>query len=162
MRLNTKGRYAVTAMLDLALHRHEMPVILANISQRQGIPLSYLEQLFAKLRRHRLVEALRGPLGGYCLTVDPEQISIARIIYSVGEGMDATQCKGQQNCSQQRRCLTHDLWMGLNQHIANYLNNTTLADLVQRDTVRHVAQRQNALNAPPPPPTPVAAHAEDA
>jgi Rrf2 family transcriptional regulator, iron-sulfur cluster assembly transcription factor len=132
MRLTTKGRFAVTAMLDLALRGGKNPVTLAGISERQDISLSYLEQLFSRLRRHELVESVRGPGGGYYLARPLAELSVADIIRAVDEPIDATQCAGKENCHDEHRCLTHDLWMGLNAHIYDYLDNVTLATLVAR------------------------------
>ncbi|OZA14711.1 MAG: Fe-S cluster assembly transcriptional regulator IscR [Hydrogenophilales bacterium 17-62-8] len=132
MRLTTKGRFAVTAMLDLALRGGKNPVTLAGISERQDISLSYLEQLFSRLRRHELVESVRGPGGGYYLARPLADLSVADIIRAVDEPIDATQCAGKENCHDEHRCLTHDLWMGLNAHIYDYLENVTLATLVAR------------------------------
>jgi Rrf2 family iron-sulfur cluster assembly transcriptional regulator len=132
MRLTTKGRFAVTAMLDLALRGGKNPVTLAGISERQDISLSYLEQLFSRLRRHELVESVRGPGGGYFLAKTPDAVSVADIIRAVDEPIDATHCGGKENCHDEHRCLTHDLWMGLNAHIYDYLDNVTLATLVAR------------------------------
>ena len=132
MRLTTKGRFAVTAMLDLALRGGKNPVTLAGISERQDISLSYLEQLFSRLRRHELVESVRGPGGGYFLARPLADINVAEIIRGVVEPIDATQCGGKENCHDEHRCLTHDLWMGLNAHIYDYLDNVTLASLVDK------------------------------
>lgn len=132
MRLTTKGRFAVTAMLDLALRGGKNPVTLAGISERQDISLSYLEQLFSRLRRHELVESVRGPGGGYYLARTLGDISVADIIRAVDEPIDATHCGGKENCHDDHRCLTHDLWMGLNAHIYDYLDNVTLATLVAK------------------------------
>ena len=132
MRLTTKGRFAVTAMLDLALRGGKNPVTLAGISERQDISLSYLEQLFSRLRRHELVESVRGPGGGYYLARTLGNISVADIIRAVDEPIDATHCGGKENCHDDHRCLTHDLWMGLNAHIYDYLDNVTLATLVAK------------------------------
>ncbi|MBI2969534.1 MAG: Fe-S cluster assembly transcriptional regulator IscR [Gammaproteobacteria bacterium] len=145
MRLTTKGRYAVTAMLDLALHRDQGPVNLADISVRQGISLSYLEQLFARLRRHGLVASARGPGGGYLLGRGTAEISIANVIDAVDESVDATRCGGQKNCQAHELCLTHDLWEELSQQITGFLSGVTLAELVERRTVRQVAQRQDSV-----------------
>ncbi len=145
MKMTTKGRYAVTAMLDLALHDNEGPVNLADISHRQDISLTYLEQLFSKLKRHELVESARGPGGGYRLALDIEDISIAKIMYSVDEPIDVTRCGGKQNCQGDVRCLTHDLWMELNRHISDFLNGMTLADLMKRNTVKQVSERQDTI-----------------
>src|SRR3569832_1920556 len=132
MRLTTKGRFAVTAMLDLALRGGKNPVTLAGISERQDISLSYLEQLFSRLRRHELVESVRGPGGGYYLARALDDVSVADIIRAVDEPIDATQCGGKENCHDEHRCLTHDLWTGLNAHIYDYLDNVTLATLVAK------------------------------
>lgn len=142
MKLTTKGRYAVTAMLDLALHYDRGAVTLADIARRQGISLSYLEQLFARLRRHGLVDSTRGPGGGYNLAKDPEQISIAQIIVVINENIDATRCGGERNCDDDEICLTHSLWEKLSERIYEFLDGITLADLVARERVRDVAQRQ--------------------
>jgi Rrf2 family iron-sulfur cluster assembly transcriptional regulator len=130
MRLTTKGRFAVTAMLDLAMRNGNGPVTLAGISERQKISLSYLEQLFGKLRRRALVESVRGPGGGYCLAKDTSAISVAEIIRAVDEPIDATQCGGLGNCLDDHRCMTHELWTGLNKHIYEYLEAVSLAELV--------------------------------
>ncbi|MBL8440211.1 MAG: Rrf2 family transcriptional regulator, partial [Betaproteobacteria bacterium] len=108
MRLTTKGRFAVTAMMDLALRGEEGPVALAGVSERQRISLSYLEQLFGKLRRHRLVESVRGPGGGYCIARPLTEVSVADIIRAVDEPLDATQCGGRENCQDEHRCMTHE------------------------------------------------------
>jgi Rrf2 family iron-sulfur cluster assembly transcriptional regulator len=131
MRLTTKGRFAVTAMMDLALRGGSEPVTLAEISGRQHISLSYLEQLFGKLRRQGLVKSVRGPGGGYRLAKSMPEISVADIILAVDEPIDATQCGGKENCQDDRKCLTHDLWANLNSHIFSYLRAVTLADLVR-------------------------------
>ena len=121
MRLTTKGRFAVTAMIDVAMHGTNAPVTLAGVSQRQKISLSYLEQLFGKLRRHGLVESVRGPGGGYRLARAPETISVADVIVAVDEPIDATQCGGRENCQDDgKRCMTHELWANLNAHIFSY------------------------------------------
>ena len=132
MRLTTKGRFAVTAMLDLALREHNGPVTLAGISERQGISLSYLEQLFGKLRRAELVDSVRGPGGGYCLARDAVNISVANIIIAVDAPLDATSCGGQENCHDSHRCMTHDLWTDLNRTIYAYLEAVTLGSLVDQ------------------------------
>ena len=144
MRLSTKGRYALTAMLDLAIHHAEGPVTLAGISENQGISLSYLEQLFARLKRHGLVEGLRGPGGGYRLSRNPEDISVAEVITAIGEGIDATQCSGSENCQDGERCLTHELWTKLGNEIYDFLANITLASFICRDDVNEVIRRQQA------------------
>lgn len=130
MRLTTKGRFAVTAMIDLAMQQGTDPVTLAEISQRQKISLSYLEQLFAKLRRRALVDSTRGPGGGYSLAKDMAQMSVADIILAVDEPIDATKCRGKENCQDDRKCITHDLWAKLNEHILDYLGGVTLRQLV--------------------------------
>jgi len=132
MRLSTKGRYAVTAMLDLALHKGESPVTLADISVNQGISLSYLEQLFAALRSKQLVRGIRGPGGGYYLAKPSEEISIADIICAVDEWVEFTRCGGRENCHDGKRCLTHSLWNELSDEIFNFLSDITLAELVAR------------------------------
>lgn len=147
MRLSTKGRYAVTAMLDLAIHDGKGPITLADISQCQGISLSYLEQLFAKLRRDGLVEGVRGPGGGYRLAKPAAEISIADIISAVDERVDATLCEGKENCQEGERCLTHDLWTSLSAQIYKYLAGITLAEFLARPSVRAVIERQEALQA---------------
>ena len=136
MRLTTKGRFAVTAMIDLAMHHGSGPVTLAEISGRQKISLSYLEQLFGKLRRHRLVESVRGPGGGYCLAKDMSGISVAEIILAVDEPIDATQCGGQENCQDDQKCLTHDLWATLNERIFDYLESVSLRQLVDNQKAK--------------------------
>ena len=131
MRLTTKGRFAVTAMIDLGLRQSSGPVTLAAISQRQQISLSYLEQLFGKLRRNELVESTRGPGGGYTLARDASQITVAEIIVSVDEPIDATQCGGKENClGEGSRCMTHDLWATLTQRMVDFLTSVTLQKLV--------------------------------
>ena len=135
MRLTTKGRFAVTAMLDLAINEAQglaenRPVTLAAISERQDISLSYLEQLFSKLRRQGLVKSVRGPGGGYHLAKATSEISVSEIINAVDEQIDATQCGGQENCKDQGRCMTHDLWTALNTKILEYLSGVTIADMV--------------------------------
>lgn len=142
MKLTTKGRYAVTAMLDLALHEDEQPVSLTDIAARQGISVAYLEQLFARLRNGGLVHSVRGPGGGYRLALGADNITVARVLYAVDESVDVTRCGGQQNCTGGSRCLTHDLWMGLNRHIAEYLNGESLGGLVRMNNVKQVAQKQ--------------------
>ncbi len=143
MRLTTKGRYAVTAMLDLAYHSEKKPVTLTDIAKRQDISLSYLEQLFARLRRYGMVEGVRGPGGGYQLSRKAEQISIAQIISAVDETIDSTRCGGKANCQKEQPCLTHDLWMGLSDQIRQYLDSISLHDVLTRKNVRRVAERQD-------------------
>lgn len=130
MRLTTKGRFAVTAMLDLALRDGNGPVTLAGISERQRISLSYLEQLFGRLRRKGLVESVRGPGGGYYLAKEPKDIAVSDIIRAVDEALDTTQCGGEGNCHDDKPCLTHELWISLNTRILDYLNSVTLGQLV--------------------------------
>jgi len=130
MRLTTKGRFAVTAMIDLALRDHAGPVALSGISVRQSISLSYLEQLFGRLRRGALVESVRGPGGGYRLGRAAADISVAEIIDAVDEPVDATQCQGKENCLDDRRCLTHDLWANLNTHMVEFLDSVSLESLI--------------------------------
>src|SRR5436190_20768804 len=132
MRLTTKGRFAVTAMIDVAMHGGQGPVTLAGVSERQKISLSYLEQLFGKLRRSGLVESVRGPGGGYHLARAAETVTVADVIVAVDEPIDATQCAGQENCHDDRRCMTHELWANLNTRILDYLQSVTLADLVNQ------------------------------
>jgi len=147
MRLTTKGRYAVTAVLDLAFHQQGGPVSLADISQRQGISLSYLEQLFSRLRRNKVVSSTRGPGGGYSLARAEEEISMAQIIIAVDESYDATNCGGEGTCSgDEFQCLTHDLWKELSQEIHGFLNGITLAEMKSRNDVVDVVNRQNSLN----------------
>lgn len=143
MRLTTKGRYAVTAMLDLAYHSEKRPVTLTDIAKRQHISLSYLEQLFARLRRAGMVEGVRGPGGGYQLSRDASQINIAEIIIAVDEAIDSTRCGGKANCQNNQPCLTHDLWLGLSEQIRDYLASISLQDVLQRKSVRLVAERQD-------------------
>jgi Rrf2 family transcriptional regulator, iron-sulfur cluster assembly transcription factor len=142
MKLSTRGRYAVTAMLDLALHQQQRPVTLADIALCQDISLSYLEQLFARLRRAGLVEGVRGPGGGYRLGRTADRITVADIIAAVDEPIDTTRCGGHQNCYNGDRCLTHELWSELNERIAEFLGGITLADLISRPAVQEVARRQ--------------------
>ena len=143
MRLTTKGRYAVTAMLDLAIHYAQGPISLAAIAARQGISLSYLEQLFTLLRKEGLVLSTRGPGGGYQLKRPASDIAIVDVIMAVDEKVDSTRCGGLSNCHNQQRCLTHDLWVDLSQQIHDFLSNVSLAQLVERDGVQAVAKRQD-------------------
>ncbi|EHA13734.1 Fe-S cluster assembly transcriptional regulator IscR [Halomonas sp. HAL1] len=142
MRLTTKGRYAVTAMLDLALHAHNGPTSLSDISQRQEISLSYLEQLFARLRRAGLVNSVRGPGGGYLLSQPAEEISVSKVIDAVNESVDATRCQGLSDCQQGDTCLTHHLWCELSVQIRHFLDDMTLAQLMLRPDVIRIATRQ--------------------
>ena len=138
MRLTTKGRFAVTAMIDLAMHHGQGPITLAGISERQRISLSYLEQLFGKLRRQALVESVRGPGGGYRLARKTNDVSVADIILAVDEPIDATQCGGKENCADDQRCMTHDLWTRLNERVFDFLGSVTLHDLVEQQKTKPV------------------------
>src|SRR5512145_2221316 len=140
MRLTTKGRFAVTAMIDLALRGEGGPVALASVSERQKISLSYLEQLFGKLRRYRLVDSVRGPGGGYCIARPLNLVTVADIIRAVDEQLDATQCGGRENCHDEHRCMTHDLWSTLNSKMYDYLASVTLGELVERQKAKLNAQ----------------------
>jgi len=142
VRLTTKGRYAVTAMLDLSMHQGKGPITLADIAQRQGISLSYLEQLFSRLRKQALVSSVRGPGGGYTLGRDAGSIFVAEVISAVDENVDTTRCAGAHNCQDNQQCLTHDLWQDLSARIYDYLNQISLEDLMQRRGVQEVARRQ--------------------
>ncbi|MES2605147.1 MAG: Fe-S cluster assembly transcriptional regulator IscR [Pseudomonadota bacterium] len=142
MRLTTKGRYAVTAMLDLSIHSSQGPVNLTEISQRQAISLSYLEQLFAKLRQRQLVSSVRGPGGGYRLARPEKEIHVAEIIDAVSESLDTTRCQGKGDCQQGETCLTHHLWQDLSDQIHNFLSNISLADLVSKREVELIARNQ--------------------
>ncbi len=142
MRLTTKGRYAVTAMLDLAFHSQKKPVTLTDIATRQTISLSYLEQLFARLRKAGMVTGVRGPGGGYKLSRAAIDINIADIIAAVDEPVDSTKCGGKGDCQEGQPCLTHDLWMGLSDQIRSYLKGISLAEILEREHVTEVAQRQ--------------------
>lgn len=144
MRLTTRGRYAVTAMLDLALHGQKKPISLADISQRQEISLSYLEQLFAKLRQNNLVTSVRGPGGGYRLNRPGSQINVAEIIDAVNESVDATNCAGKGNCQAGEVCLTHHLWDRLSEKIHNFLSDITLDELTETQHVQAICKRQDA------------------
>jgi Rrf2 family iron-sulfur cluster assembly transcriptional regulator len=143
MRLTTKGRFAVTAMIDLALHESGGPVTLAEISGRQSISLSYLEQLFGKLRRHALVDSVRGPGGGYTLAKPTNTVTVAHIVTAVDEALDATQCQGRENCHDDRRCMTHDLWENLNKKMVEYLDSVSLHDLVTKQQQRVAIMQDN-------------------
>jgi len=138
MRLTTKGRFAVTAMIDLALRCNNGPVALASISERQQISLSYLEQLFGKLRRYQLVDSVRGPGGGYCIAKPMSELTVADIIRAVDEQLDATQC-GKENClGEGNRCMTHDLWSQLNAKMVDFLDSVTLQSLVDEQIAKGV------------------------
>ncbi len=146
MRLTTKGRYAVTAMLDLAIHHGSGPITLADIAQRQGISLSYLEQLFSRLRKRSLVSSVRGPGGGYTLGREADSIFVAQVIAAVDENVDTTRCGGAHNCQDNQQCLTHDLWQDLSTRIFDYLNQISLHDLMSRRGVQEVAERQGSVD----------------
>jgi Rrf2 family transcriptional regulator, iron-sulfur cluster assembly transcription factor len=143
MKLTSKGRYAVTAILDLAFHLKDGPVSLAHISKRQDISLSYLEQLFTRLRRHRLVRSTRGPGGGYSLDRPADRIAVSEVIAAVDELVDSTRCSGAGNCHDGEQCLAHDLWDDLSQQIIDFLGEITLQDLLDDDGIRSVAERQD-------------------
>ena len=145
MRLTAKGRYAVTAMLDLAVRQKAGPITLADISRRQGISLSYLEQLFAKLRKHNLVNSVRGPGGGYQLERDPGQIFVAEIVDSVDENVDATRCSGRADCQHGEMCLSHQLWSDLSSEIHHFLSGIDLASIIAKRNVKQIAARQDAI-----------------
>ncbi|MBU6270125.1 MAG: Fe-S cluster assembly transcriptional regulator IscR [Burkholderiales bacterium] len=146
MRLTTKGRFAVTAMIDLAMRQHQGPVTLAGISQRQKISLSYLEQLFGKLRRHELVESTRGPGGGYTLARSAKDVTVADIIFAVDEPIDATQCGGKENCVENGQCMTHELWSNLNKKIVEFLDSVTLANMVEQQRSRETRQAPRQIS----------------
>ncbi len=145
MRLSTKGRYAVTAMIDLALHQDERLVSLAEISEVQEISLSYLEQLFSRLRKYDIVEGVRGPGGGYRLAREPDDISIADIINAVDEKLDATRCSGHEDCQGGRKCITHELWFDLSQRIYGFLHDMSLSDVIESAEVRRLSKEQDQL-----------------
>ncbi|TVP52170.1 MAG: Fe-S cluster assembly transcriptional regulator IscR [Halomonadaceae bacterium] len=145
MRLTTKGRYAVTAMLDLAMHGNEGPVSLADISRRQDISLSYLEQLFARLRRVGLVASVRGPGGGYRLTQASDQVFVAQVVDAVNESLDTTRCQQKADCQHGATCLTHHLWSDLSDQIYDFLSHISLGDLMRKEEIRQVAARQDQL-----------------
>lgn len=144
MRLTTKGRYAVTAMLDIALHHERGPVSVADVAERQAISSAYLEQLFSKLKRAGLLHSMRGPGGGYALARPMSEISVSSIIAAVGEGVDATRCHGAADCQDGVVCLTHDLWTALSERIDEFLSGITLESLVAQREVQHVASRQDS------------------
>ena len=146
MRLTTKGRYAVTAMLDLALRQEQGPIRLAGISARQGISLSYLEQLFAQLRRQELVKSVRGPGGGYHLGRQAGAISVAEVIAAVNEDTDTTRCGGAGDCHEGETCLTHHLWQDLSDQVKGFLQSISLGDLVEREDIRRVSLNQDLRN----------------
>jgi len=146
MRLSTKGRYSVTAMLDLAIHDRAGPVTLADISQCQGISLSYLEQLFAKLRKSGLVKGVRGPGGGYRLSRPASEISIGDIIRAVDENIDATRCEGRGDCQNGDACLTHELWTELSHRLYQFLDGITLSQFVDRPGIPELSMQRDKMN----------------
>ena len=143
LKLTSKGRYAVTAILDLAFHSRTGPVTLAQISRRQDISLSYLEQLFTRLRKKKLVHSTRGPGGGYSLGRLPAEIAVAEIITAVNEAVDTTRCSGESNCHDGEQCLTHELWDDLSQQIYLFLKDISLQDLMEESSIQQVAERQD-------------------
>lgn len=145
MKLTSKGRYAVTAMLDVALHQAQGPVCLADISQRQHISLSYLEQLFSKLRKAQLVRSIRGPGGGYQLAIEAIDISIGAIIAAVNDSVLATKCKGDQPCSPAGRCLTHSLWNDFSKKMQDFLDSVTLGELMKNAEIKEISNKQNMV-----------------
>lgn len=161
MRLTTKGRFAVTAMIDIGLRYHSGPVTLAKISERQNISLSYLEQLFGRLRRHELVSSIRGPGGGYTLAKAARKITVADIVLAVDEPIDTTHCGGKQNCNiglngSTGKCMTHDLWTALNHKVVDFLDSISLQDLVDKERMRKLeestkAQKESRINIMPKP-----------
>lgn len=138
MQLSTKGRYAVTAMIDLAVRDPDMLVSLSDIADMQGISLSYLEQLFSKLRKHKIVTGVRGPGGGYKLAKPADEISIADIITAVDEGINLTKCDGKKNCNKGKPCLTHEIWAGLSDQIYKFLSEKSLQDVINDGSQRNV------------------------
>lgn len=152
MRLTTKGRFAVTAMIDLGLRHHSGPVTLAKISERQNISLSYLEQLFGRLRRHELVGSVRGPGGGYTLSRTARDITVADIVLAVDEPLDATHCGGKENCNIGRngstgKCMTHELWSALNRRVVDFLDSVSLQDLIDQERMRQLDEATKARQA---------------
>ncbi|MBE0485099.1 Fe-S cluster assembly transcriptional regulator IscR [Marinobacter sp.] len=147
MKLTTKGRYAVTAMLDLALHGSQGPVSLADISARQEISLSYLEQLFSRLRRQNLVESVRGPGGGYRLSRTADEVFVAEVVDAVSESLDTTRCGNKGDCQNGEKCLTHHLWSDLSDQIHQFLSEISLGDLMRKHEIRTVADRQNRIQS---------------
>lgn len=145
MKLTSKGRYAVTAILDLAFHSQAGPVALSHISRRQDISLSYLEQLFTRLRKRQLVSSTRGPGGGYSLSRPASEIAVAEVIAAVDEVVDTTRCSGAVNCHDGQQCLTHELWDELSQQIFDFLDDISLQDLMEERSIQRVAERQDHL-----------------
>jgi Rrf2 family iron-sulfur cluster assembly transcriptional regulator len=146
MKLTTKGKFAVTALLDIALYSNDgMPMTLYAISDRQGISVSYLEQLFVKLRRSGMVKSYKGPGGGYILSKELGQLKISEIIKAVDDDMDARTCHGMKNCREQQQCLTHDLWNELTEHVYAYLDKVSLNDLVKNATQQHLKPQKITL-----------------
>lgn len=143
MKLTSKGRYAVTAMIDIALNESSGPITLAVISQRQEISLSYLEQLFAKLKRAGLVNSARGPGGGYCLSREPSEINISDIIHAVDEKLDARKCEGRANCQGGGQCLSHELWNDLSEMIDQFLSNVNLQTLLEQRQQKAVCRQRS-------------------
>jgi Rrf2 family iron-sulfur cluster assembly transcriptional regulator len=143
VKLTSKGRYAVTAILDLAFHSQAGPVTLSHVSRRQDISLSYLEQLFTRLRKQKLVKSTRGPGGGYSLSRPADQIAVAEIVAAVDEMVDSTRCSGAINCHDGQQCLTHELWDELSQQIYDFLGNISLQDLMEEGSIQQVAARQD-------------------
>jgi len=143
MRLTTKGRYAVTAMLDLSINASKGPVTLSDISKRQNISLSYLEQLFSKLRKQELVSSVRGPGGGYLLGRKDSEIDVAEIIDAVNESLDTTKCQGKGDCQGGEMCLTHHLWEDLSGQIHKFLSSISLAELISKREIEQIARNQH-------------------
>jgi Rrf2 family transcriptional regulator, iron-sulfur cluster assembly transcription factor len=143
MFLTTKGRYAVTAMLDIMLHGGvEKPISLSQISERQGISVSYLEQIFLLLKKHSLVHSVKGPGGGYIISKKPSEISVVEILHAVGESIKMTKCQGTKSCTgASARCITHHLWENFEQKISNYLTSTTMAHILEKNTFSHEDER---------------------
>ena len=133
MKLTSKGRYAVTAMLDVALHANIGPVALADISQRQEISLSYLEQLFSRLKKSGLVDSIKGPGGGYKLSKDANEIVISEVIQAVDEDLETTACNGKSNCHNNHQCISHNLWQDLGTEINNFLSDITLKQVIAKN-----------------------------
>ena len=147
MRLTTKGRYAVTAVLDLALHSQEKPVNLSDISERQAISLSYLEQLFSKLRKNKIVKSIRGPGGGYLLNSPKDEISVAHIINAVNESIELSRCDGRANCHDGKQCLTHNLWVDLSLRINEFLDNISIGELIRQNERQAVQSARSMVDA---------------